>query len=242
MFIKEVQAIMKLKGISMSFLVVMLTACSTTPDSEEGLRIEKKGGTIVEQQLVSAATEGDIETVLELLEGGADINATNNQGVTAVMAATQKNNIDTVKILIEQGADIDIRNNNMDNVLLYAGAEGLLEIVKLAIQAGADTTITNRFGGTALIPASDRGHVDIVKELLTNSDTDVNHLNNLHWTALLEAVILGDGKENYQEIVQLLVEHGADVNISDRDGVTPLEHAERRGFKEIERILKEAGA
>ncbi|MFJ7971709.1 ankyrin repeat domain-containing protein [Psychrobacillus sp. NPDC096389] len=235
---------MKLKGISMSFLVVMLTACSTTPDSEEGstVKLEKKGGTIVEQQLVSAATEGDIETVLELLEGGANINATNNQGVTAVMAATQKNNVDTVKILIEQGADIDIRNNNMDNVLLYAGAEGLLEILKLAIQAGADTTITNRFGGTALIPASDRGHVDIVEELLTNSDTDVNHLNNLHWTALLEAVILGDGKENYQEIVQLLVEHGADVNISDRDGVTPLEHAERRGFKEIERILKEAGA
>ncbi|MFJ5770330.1 ankyrin repeat domain-containing protein [Psychrobacillus sp. NPDC093180] len=196
----------------------------------------------MEQQLIAAATEGDIETVLELLEGGADINATNNQGDTAVMAATQKNNVDTVKILIEQGADIDIRNNNMDNVLLYSGAEGLLEIVKLAIQAGADTTITNRFGGTALIPASDRGHVDIVEELLTNSDIDVNHLNNLHWTALLEAVILGDGRENYQEIVQLLVDHGADVNISDRDGVTPLEHAKRRGFKEIERILKETGA
>ncbi|MBD7986103.1 ankyrin repeat domain-containing protein [Sporosarcina sp. Sa2YVA2] len=194
------------------------------------------------QQLISAATEGDTETVLELLKGEVDINATNNQGVTAVMAATQKNNVDTVKALIEKGADINIRNDNMDNVLLYAGAEGLLEIVKLALQAGADTTITNRYGGTALIPASDRGHVDIVEELLTNSDTDVNHLNKLHWTALLEAVILGDGGKNYQEIVQLLVDHGADVHISDRDGITPLEHAESRGFKEIERILKEAGA
>jgi ankyrin repeat protein len=238
-----VQAILKLKGIIISFLVVMLTACSTAPNSKESLSIQDiEEGTAMEQQLISAAAEGDTKTVLELLEGGANINAQNNQGVTAVMAATQKNNVDTVKALIEQGADINIQNNNKDNVLLYAGAEGLLEIVKLAIQAGADTTITNRFGGTALIPASDRGHVDIVEELLTNSDTDVNHLNNLHWTALLEAVILGNGKENYQEIVQLLVDHGADVNITDKDGVTPLEHAEKRGFKEIERILKEAGA
>ena len=196
----------------------------------------------MEQQLISAAAEGDTETVLELVEGGAEIDARDNQGNTAVMAATQNNKVDTVKALIEQGADINIQNNNQDNVLLYAGAEGLLEIVKLAIEAGADTTVTNRYGGTALIPAADRGHVDIVEELLTTSDTDVNHLNNLHWTALLEAVILGDGGETYQIIVQLLVDHGADVKISDRDGVTPLEHAKRRGFKEIERILIEAGA
>lgn len=70
----------------------------------------------------------------------------------------------------------------------------------------------------------------------------MNHLNNLHWTALLEAVILGDGGKNYQQIVQLLVDYGADVQISDRDGITPLEHAKKRDFHEIERILKEAGA
>lgn len=200
---REVQAILKLKVIGISFFVVgMLAACSMTPDIEESSPVHEEGeGTTMDQQLISAAAEGDTTTVLKLLEGGADINATNHQGDTAVMAATQKNKVDTVKALIEQGADINIRNNNMDNVLLYAGAEGLLEIVKLAVQAGADTTITNRFGGTALIPASDRGHVDIVEELLTNSDTDVNHLNNLHWMALLEAVILGDGKENYQQIV-----------------------------------------
>lgn len=234
---------MKLKAIVISFLIVTLAACSTTPTSEESSFVqENREGTNMGLPLISAAAEGDTKTVLELLKDGADINTTNKQGNTAVLAATLKNNVDTVEALIAQGADINIQNNNKDNVLLYAGAEGLLDIVKLAIQAGADTTITNRFGGTALIPASDRGHVDIVEELLTNSDTDVNHLNNLHWTALLEAVILGNGDENYQQIVQLLVDHGADVNISDKDGVTPLEHAKRRGFKELERILKEAGA
>lgn len=191
----------------------------------------------MEQQLISAAAEGNTEAVLASLEGGADINATNSDGDTAVMVATHNNQIDTVRTLIENGADLNIRNNKQDNVLLYVGAEGLLDILKLALQAGADTTITNRYWGTALIPASDRGHVDIVEELLTNSDTNVNHLNNLHWTALLEAIILGDGSARYQEIVQLLVDHGADIHISDKDGVTPLEHAKNRGFKEIEYIL-----
>ncbi|CRK81891.1 ankyrin repeat domain-containing protein [Neobacillus massiliamazoniensis] len=196
----------------------------------------------MDQQLIGLAEKGDTENVLKLLEEGANINATDGLGRTAVMAATYNNKVDTVKALIQNGADINIRDNNLENVLLHAGAKGLLEIVKLAIDAGADTKLTNRFGGTALIPASERGHVEVVKELLTHSDIDVNHINNLHWTALIEAVILGDGGDKHQKIVQLLVDHGADVNIGDRDGITPLKHAQSRGFREIENILQKAGA
>ncbi|OIK15503.1 hypothetical protein BIV60_09475 [Bacillus sp. MUM 116] len=194
------------------------------------------------QQLILAAENGDTENILKLLKNGANINAKDGLGRTAVMAATYSNKIETVKVLIQKGADINIRDNNLNNVLLYSGAEGLLEIVKLAINAGADTKLTNRYGGTALIPASERGHVDVVKELLNNSDIDVNHINKLHWTALLEAVILGNGGEKHQKIVQLLVDNGADVNIGDSEGITPLEHAQKRGFREIENILKKAGA
>ncbi|WP_249315854.1 ankyrin repeat domain-containing protein [Bacillus sp. FJAT-49711] len=192
------------------------------------------------QQFISSAEKGDTENVLKLLEDGANINATDDLGRTAVLAATYNNNVDTVKALIQKGADINIRDNKLNNVILYAGAEGLLEIVKLAIDAGADTKLTNRFGGTALIPASERGHVEVVNELLNRSDIDVNHINNLNWTALLEAVILGDGGDNHQKIVQLLVDHRADPNISDREGITPLEHAQTRGFQAIENILKKA--
>lgn len=232
---------MKLKNIFISLLVTMLFACSTTAKTDKDFSIqeEKREEIHLEQKLISTAAEGGTETILELVESGADIDATDKHGVTAVMAATQKYNTETVKALIEQGADINIRNNNQDNVLLYAGAEGFLEIVKLAVEAGADATLTNRFGGTALIPASERGHIDVVEELLLNSDTDVNHINHLHWTALLEAVILGNGGENHQKIVQLLIDHGADIHIGDREGITPLEHAERLDYKEIERILKE---
>ncbi|MGE6256378.1 ankyrin repeat domain-containing protein [Heyndrickxia sporothermodurans] len=190
------------------------------------------------QQFIQMAGKGDIEKVLELLEEGVDINSKDKLGRTAVMAATYNNQVKMVQSLIQAGADINIRDHHKNNVLLYAGAEGMIDIVKLAIAAGADTKLTNRFGGTALIPASERGHVEVVRELLTHSDIDVNHINNLHWTALLEAVILGNGGEKYQEIIQLLVDHGADISITDRDGMTPLQHAKARGLKEIERILK----
>ena len=189
-------------------------------------------------QLIKAARDGDKDHLLTLLNIGANINALDDEGNTAVMAATQQNQVEIVQVLIAHGADINIRNKRLDNVLLYAGAEGLLEIVQLAIQAGADTTITNRYGGIAIIPACERGHIEVVKELLTHSDTDVNHINNLHWTALLEAIILSDGGKTHQEIVQLLIDHGADITITDKDGVTPLQHARDRGYREMIEIME----
>ncbi len=197
---------------------------------------------IMTEQLIRAAETSDIATVQRLLKEGADINGRDALGRTPVMAATHVNQVDTVRILIQAGADINIRDNRMDNPFLYAGAEGLLDILKLTVDAGADTKLTNRFGGTALIPAAERGHVEIVYELLTRTDVDVNHVNNLGWTALLEAIILSNGGVRHQQVVQLLVDYGADINIPDKEGVTPLEHARARGFKEIELILNTAQA
>ncbi|WP_162487667.1 ankyrin repeat domain-containing protein [Paenibacillus sp. LC231] len=192
------------------------------------------------RELIEYAEQGNTEQVRQLLQSGADINATDEQGRTAVMAATYHNHVGTVEALIQAGADINIRDHQRNNVFLYAGAEGMMEILRLAIEADADVTLTNRYGGTALIPASDRGHVEIVQELLTRTDVDVNHMNHLNWTALLEAVILGDGSEKYQRIVKLLLDHGADARIPDGNGVTPLQHARERGYQEIERILFDA--
>ncbi|WP_150271463.1 ankyrin repeat domain-containing protein [Paenibacillus tepidiphilus] len=193
-------------------------------------------------ELITAAERGDTAAVMKALEQGADINGQDERGRTAVLAATHGNKPETVKALIEAGADLNLRDNRSDNPLLYAGAEGMPEIVRLAVEAGADTSLTNRYGGTALIPAADRGHVEIVQYLLEHSDVDVNHINNLDWTALLEAVILGDGGERHTEIVRLLIRHGADVNLADKDGVTPLAHAERGDYDEMAALLKDAGA
>ena len=114
-------------------------------------------------------------------------------GRTPVMVATVARRTDAVRALVDAGADVDIRDNRLDNVFLYAGAEGLLDILRIANEAGADPALTNRFGGIALIPASERGHVEVVRYLLAESDVDVDHVNRLGWTALLEAIILSDG-------------------------------------------------
>jgi uncharacterized protein len=192
-------------------------------------------------QLLQATQRGDREAVLKLLQQGADINVRDAQGRTPVMIATYQHNTDMVRTLLQAGAGVNIRDNNKENPLLHAAAQGWLDILRLAIEAHADTRLTNRFGGISIIPASERGHVEIVRELLTCTDINVNHVNNLSWTALLEAIVLSNGGKAHQQIVQLLVDYGADVNLADRDGVTPLQHARERGFTEIESILLQAG-
>ncbi|MEO7911870.1 MAG: ankyrin repeat domain-containing protein [Roseiflexaceae bacterium] len=136
----------------------------------------------------------------------------------------------------------NIRDDLNHNPFLYAGTEGLLDMLQLTITAGANTRNTIRFGGTALIPAAERGHVAVVEALLTRTNVDVNHSNNLGWTALLKAIILSDGGLRHQKIVQLLIGHHADVIIADKDGVTPLQQARKRGFAEIARLLAQAAA
>jgi ankyrin repeat protein len=112
-------------------------------------------------QLIVAAEQGDTTTLLRLISTGANLNARDSRGRTALMAATHTNQIEAVRSLLQAGADVDIQDNQLDNPFLYAGAEGLFEILKLTIAAGADPTLTNRFGGTALIPAAERDHVAV---------------------------------------------------------------------------------
>jgi ankyrin repeat protein len=94
----------------------------------------------------------------------------------------------------------------------------------------------------AIIPAAEHGHVDIIRYLLDETRIDVNHVNNLGWTALIEAILLNDGGAVQQEVIRLLITGGADANLPDAEGVSPLAHARQRRFAEIEQILIEVGA
>ena len=224
--------------------ILVLQACGSN-DSQEPKKQEKERETMregVNEQMLQATEQKETDTVKELIKKGANINAQDSKGRTAVMIATYNNDVETAKVLIDAGADVNIQDHIKNNPFLYAGAEGHIEILKLTIEAGADPAITNRYGGTALIPASEHGYIDVIRELLTKTDIDINHVNNLGWTALMEAIILNDGDKTQQQTVQLLIDHGADVNIPDNDKVTPLQHAREKGFKEIEEILLQAGA
>jgi hypothetical protein len=196
----------------------------------------------MDQELIAAAENGNLARIAELLKRGADVNAQDERSRTPVMAATYARQTKAVQALLQAGADVNRRDQMLNNPFLYAGAEGMLDILKLAHAAGADPRITNRFGGTALIPAAERGHVEAVSWLLAYTRVEVNHVNRLGWTALLEAIVLSDGGPRHQEIVAALIRHGADVNIADREGRTPLEHARQRGYAKIRQLLEAAGA
>ena len=194
-----------------------------------------------EREMITAAERGELLVVKKLLAGGARIDARDQRGRTALLAATHRNRVETARFLIQEGADVNAKDFIQDSPYLYAAAEGRIEILKMTLAAGADLKDTNRYRGTGLIPAAHHGHVEAVKLLLATA-IDKDHVNNLGWTALLEAVILGDGGAIHTEIVRLLTEAGANVNIADRDGVTPLAHARKSGYSGMVRLLSAAGA
>ncbi|WP_313443517.1 ankyrin repeat domain-containing protein [Stenotrophomonas sp.] len=194
-----------------------------------------------DERLRDAAARGDATAVRQALDDGADLDGRDGNGRTALLLATHGNNVDAARELIEAGADVNAKDAMQDSAYLYAGARGLDEILALTLSHGADLRSTNRYGGTALIPAAERGHVATVRTLL-RAGVAVDHVNRLHWTALLEAILLGDGGPRHVQIVQLLLDAGANPELADGDGVTPLAHARKRGFTEIETLLRRAGA
>jgi len=217
-----------------AMLVALCTVMMTIPTPG-------KAASDADLALVSAAGRGDLGVVESLIRDGASVKAHDAKGRTALLAATQSDHIAVARALIAAGADVNAKDSNEDSPFLYAGAEGRNGILRMTLGAGADLKSVNRFGGTALIPAAHHGHVQTVRILLGTA-IDKDHVNKLGWTALLEAIVLGDGSGVYTEIVQLLVQAGADVNRADKDGVTPLQHARQRGYSEIVRILQSRGA
>lgn len=182
--------------------------------------------------LLDAVRAGHLPKVEGAIAAGVNVEERDEHGRTALLLATMADQVDIAAALIEAGADVNAKAANKDTPFLYAGAEGRDAILKLILATGkAKLTDTNRYGGTALIPAAHHGHPSTVRLLLA-TDIDVDHVNNLGWTALLEAVILGDGGSVHQEIVGLLVDAGA-RDIADRDGRTALDHARSMGFSEM---------
>ena len=190
--------------------------------------------------LHEAVIQGDKAKVADIIKAGEAVDATNAAGETPLLVAVQRNEIDIAHALMQAGASINAQALNKDTPWLLAGASGRTEIIRDMIPRRPDFTIRNRYGGNALIPACERGHVETIKALLTTT-IDVNHVNDLGWTCLLEIVILGDGGHDHIEAAKLVLAAGADPNLADKDGKTPLDHAVSRGQGEIAQLIKDAG-
>jgi hypothetical protein len=189
--------------------------------------------------LLEAARSGDADRAALALRAGADLEARDGRRRTPLLRAVTGDRVAVARLLVAMGADPDALDDQHDTPWLVTGVTGSVPMLEALLPARPDLTITNRFGGVSVIPASERGHVDYVRRVV-RTGIDLDHVNDLGWTALLEAVILGDGGPAHQEIVRILLRAGADPAIADSDGVTPLEHAEASGQREIARILRGA--
>ncbi len=193
------------------------------------------------ERLHAAASRGDPKTLNETLRAGVEIDARDARGQTALLLAVEAGHTAIARALMERGASVNVQAANQDTPWLLAGASGRTEILELMLERGPDLSIRNRFGGNALIPACERGHVATVRLLASRTKIDVNHVNNPGWTCLLEIVILGDGGAPHREVTQLVLAAGANPNLADKYGVSPLAHALRRGQIEVGRMIAAAG-
>lgn len=144
--------------------------------------------------------------------------------------------------MLAAGADINLLDKDRYDVITIPAVADDPKMVAMAIEGGGDPKmVTSRYDGTALIAAAHLGHDEVVKTLI-EAVAPRDHVNNLNWTALIEAIVLGDGGARHTETVRALVSTGADVNLADGNGVRPLSLSRRRGYREITAILEAAGA
>ena len=197
----------------------------------------------LDPRLISAAEQGNAGLVRELLGDGASVRARTRDGRTALGAAAYGNHLEVARALVAAGADVNAKDATVQSPYLIATSEvgDDPRLLELMLGNGANVDDKDSFNGTGLIRAAERGHARIVGRLL-RAGIDRDHVNRLGWTALLEAIVLGDGGPRHVATVARLVDGGVDVNVPDADGVSALEHAEDRGYREIARLLRQAGA
>ena len=192
--------------------------------------------------LHEAAAKGDVAQIEKLIGDGEKPNLQDSKSRTPLHVAAYMKQYAAARALLGLGANPNALEIDRYDIVTIAAVANDIEMLKLALEGGASANnVTSRYDGTALIAAAHLGHAEVVKILIA-AKAPLNHVNNLGWTALMESIVLGNGGAEHTATLRALVEAGADVNIPDRQGTTPLQHARRRGYVEMARILENAGA
>jgi hypothetical protein len=190
--------------------------------------------------LHAAAAQGDVALIKQLVAAGANVNATDPYGRTPMHVAAYQSHDAAVLALAEAGGDPNLLERDKYDIITIAAVADDAEMVATAVKAGGKATnITSIYDGTALIAAAHEGNWESI-DVLIKAGAPLDHVNNLGWTAMIEAVVLGDGGERHQKSLKLLIDAGADQTIADRNGKTPLDLARERGYEAMVKML-EAG-
>lgn len=210
----------------LAILLVALSGCAEPEKPDEALLL--------------AAAHGDVEGVRSALSRGARLDqAVDRNNSTALAKAAYQNRVEAARVLVAAGADVNRKDDSEQSPFLIATSEvgDDPRLLELFLAHGGDVTATDSYNGTGAIRAAHRGYAQIVDRLVV-AGVDVNHVNRLGWTALLEAVILGDGEEAHREVVRRLLRAGADRSIRDPQGRTALDIAVAREHDEMVTLLE----
>ncbi|MBI5277494.1 MAG: ankyrin repeat domain-containing protein [Burkholderiales bacterium] len=194
------------------------------------------------QGLHAAAHKGDVAAIEKLVAQRADLNARDAHGRTPVHVAAFAKQRDAIRALAKAGARLELLENDKYDAVTIAAVADDEETLRTLLSLGASAKLTtSRYEGTALIAAAHLGHDGVVKQLIA-AGAPLDHVNNLHWTAVIEAIVLGDGGARHQSTLKALVDAKANLQLKDRTGRTPLELAKLRGYTAMAKMLEAAGA
>jgi uncharacterized protein len=192
--------------------------------------------------LHAAAHKGDLATIQRLVATGVALNATDGHGRTPLHVAAFTRQREAIRALVTAGADINRLENDRYDAVTIASVADDEETLRTLLQLSASAKqITSRYDGTALIAAAHLGHDGVVRQLIA-AGAPLDHVNNLHWTAVIEAIVLGDGGPRHQATLKALIDARANLQLTDRSGQTPLALARARGYQAMVKLLTDAGA
>jgi uncharacterized protein len=188
--------------------------------------------------LHAAAARGAADEIHRIAAVGGELDARDGNGRTALHVAAFRGHGAAARALLAAGTDPNLLDKQRYDAVTIAAVRNDVRTLETLLSGGASAKlITSPFDGTALIAAAHLGHHDVVRALI-DAGAPLDHVNNLGWTALMEAVVLGDGGPRHVATVQALLEAGADRNIADRQGLAPLHHARARGYAGIVAMLE----
>jgi ankyrin repeat protein len=194
------------------------------------------------QGLHAAAHSGDVARIAQLVAARADLNTRDANGRTPVHAATFARQRGAIQALAKAGAQLELLDQDRYDAVTIASVADDEESLRLLLSLGASAKlVTSRYDGTALIAAAHLGHDGVVRQLIT-AGAPLDHVNNLHWTALIESIVLGNGGPRHQATLRALLAAGASTRLTDRQGNTPLALAKAHGYAEMVQMLEKAGA
>jgi hypothetical protein len=192
--------------------------------------------------LLAAAARGDVAQIKALIAQGQKPDVRDAHGRTPLHVAAYAGHHEAMRALVAAGADQNALERDRYDVVTVAAVANDVGTLRVALELGASAkNITSRYDGTALIAAAHLGHAEVVRTLI-KAGAPLDHVNNLGWTALIESIVLGDGGPRHTETLKALVEAGANVNLPDRSGQTPLALARARGYAAMITLLQQAGA